>query len=485
MRNMMLLVRNYNKLLLAALLLGAAGTALATPQDCGTNLQWEFDNVTGRLTFTSPDPTQPATMAYPGVHDPMVITDIPWYDYCTNITSIVFPDNLTNIAAYAFYQSAVTSVTLPTSLTLVGSNAFCFCTSLTNVELSNVQNIATQAFMGCTSLNNVVIPPTVTNIGVQVFYGCSSLSNVLCRPYHAPALGTDVFTYCDAGLQICVPALGTYQYETNWKFYADATKLTDCAFLDESDEQNNTESKINVYRGNPAESKLPLTSVTLFRTLRKAGCFNTLTLPFSVPNLATSPLGGDNVEVYTFTDAIVENGALIFDIAKVNNNRLEAGVPYLIQWNNTGEIMTRMYFTDIDGWDADNTAETTSGTGVTYHGFYGKTHINDDTNGTNHLNLFLGGGNQLYWPSDGADENAKMLGFRAWFRINGSSVSGAPIRRGMPATLRIIATPTAIIETAADPSSLQGGEGGRLVLRDGQLVIIRNGQTFSLNGQRL
>ncbi len=482
----MLLVRNYKKLLLAALLIGVAGTALATPQDCGTNLQWEFDNVTGRLTFTSPDPTQPATMAYPSVHDPMVITDIPWYDYRTSVTSIVFPDNLTNIAAYAFCQSAVTSVTLPAGLTLVGSNAFYFCASLTNVELSNVQNIASYAFSGCTSLNNVVIPPTVTNIGVQVFYGCLSLSNVLCRPYHAPALGTDVFTECDARLQICVPALGTYQNETNWKFYADATKLTDCAFLDESDEQKNTESKINVYRGNPAESKLPLTSVTLFRTLRKAGCFNTLTLPFSVPNLATSPLGGDNVEVYTFTDAIVENGALIFDIAKVNNNRLEAGVPYLIQWNNTGEIMTRMYFTDIDGWDADNTAETTSGTDVTYHGFYGKTHINDDTeegtntgSGNEHFNLFLGGGNQLFWPTDGDDDDAKMLGFRAWFRINGSSVSGAPVRRGMPATLRIVATPTGVESIQPSEISCQKE------LRNGQLVIIRNGQTFSLNGQRL
>jgi hypothetical protein len=471
----MLQVRNYNKLLLAALLLGAAGTALATPQDCGTNLQWEFDNVTGRLTFTSPDPTQPATMAYPSVHDPMVIADIPWNEYRTSITSIVFPENLTNIAAFAFSQSAVTSVTLPTSLTLVGSNAFYFCTSLTDVELSNVQNIATQAFMGCTSLNNVVIPPTVTNIGVQVFYGCSALSNVLCRRYYAPTLGTDAFTECNAGLQICVPALGTYKNATNWSNYYDNLVLTQCEFLDESDEQSNTEAKINAYRYSA------LTSVTLFRTLRKAGCFNTLTLPFSVPDLAFSPLGGDNVEVYTFTDATVENNELIFDIAKVNNNRLEAGVPYLIQWNNTGEIMTRMYFTDIDGWDADNTAETTSGTGVTYHGFYGKTHISDDTQGEQHLNLFLGGGNQLYWPTDGDDLDAKMLGFRAWFRINGSSVSGAPVRRGMPATLRIVSTPTGVEDPfTPNPSPLIRKE-----FRNGQLVIIRNGQTFSLNGQRL
>ena len=435
----MLQVRNYKKLLLAALLLGAASTAFAWT-DCGTNLQYEI--VGTELRFNSPDPTQPATIG----------------------TIELFMGNTT-----------ITSFSLPENVTMISTQAFNGCTALTHVDLGNVQTISSYAFEGCTSLDNVVIPPTVTNIGVHAFYACTALQHVLCRPYYAPDLGTDAFTKCNPlaqsgcynDLQICVPALGNYRYKTNWTSYYDNTVLTDCQFLDESDEQSNTETKINSYRS--------LNSVTLFRTLRKAGCFNTLTLPFNVSDLANSPLGGDNVEVYTFTDAIVENGTLVFDITKVNTNRLEAGVPYLIQWNNTGEIMTRMYFTDIDGWDADNTAETTSSTGVTYHGFYGKTHINDDS----HLNLFLGGGNQLFWPTDGDDANAKMLGFRAWFRINGSSVSGAPVRRGMPATLRIVATPTGM-------ESLQPSEiSCQKELRNGQLVIIRNGQTFSLNGQRL
>ena len=441
--------RNFKNILLL-LLIGAAGSASAW-ETCGDNLQYEVDGTT--IRFQSPNPTDEAT-----------------------IQTAAFKDNTT-----------ITSVIIPENVWQIGSQAFYGCTNLATVELSNVRDISTKAFEGCTSLDNVVIPPTVTNIGEHAFYGCLALHDVLCRPYAVPTLGTDAFTKCNplvelgcyADLQICVPALGTYKNAINWSNYYENFVLTQCEFLDESDEQSNTEAKINAYRYSA------LTSVTLFRTLRKAGCFNTLTLPFNVFDLANSPLGGDNVEVYTFTDAAVENGTLVFDITKVTTNRLEAGVPYLIQWDNTGEIMTRMYFTDIDGWDDDNTAETTNGTGVTYHGFYGKTHINDDTEGEQHLNLFLGGGNQLYWPNDGDNESAKMLGFRAWFRINDSSVSGAPVRRGMPATLRIVATPTAINETAADPSSLQGGEGGRLVLRNGQLVIIRNGQTFSLNGQRL
>jgi len=437
--------RNFKNILLL-LLIGAAGTAYAWT-DCGTNIQYDIQGST--LVLNSPDPTLPAT-----------------------IVSEAFKNN-----------TEIKSVTLPENVTTIEGQAFMGCTALTDIDLGSVQLIGPSAFNSCTSLNNVVIPPTVTNIGVHAFYGCTALHNVLCRPFTAPTLGTDAFTKCNPlaqsdcynDLQICVPALGNYRYKTNWTSYYENTVLTDCEFLDESDEKSNTEAKINDY------SSTSPNSVTLFRTLRKAGCFNTLTLPFNVSDLAASPLGGDNVEVYTFTDAAVENGTLVFDITKVNTNRLEAGMPYLIQWNNTGEVITRMDFTDIDGWDDDNIAETTNGTGVTYHGFYGKTHMDDETSGEQHLNLFLGGGNQLYWPEE--NDATSMLGFRAWFQITNSGPSYSPVRRGMPAALRIVATPTGI--DSPFTSGEGRGEAATIVLRNGQLVIIRNGQTFSLNGQKL
>ena len=431
MRNMMLQVRNYKKLLLAALLIGAASTTFAWT-DCGTNLQYEIDGTT--LRFLSPDPTQPAVLA---------TTD---FIGNTTITSFILPENVTQIGSQAFFR----------------------CTSLANIDLSNVQDISSYAFDSCFALTQVVIPPTVTNIGVHAFYWCENLSSVLCRPQAAPTLGTHGFTYCHSTLQICVPALGVYKYEDNWISYQD--KLSLC-FLDENDEQTTTAARIMTFRDYE-----PRTEIDLFRTLRKAGCFNTLTLPFRVPDINASPLAG--AEVYEFAGATVVDGALQLDITPLAGNTLSAGKPYLIQWDNTGEVPNRLHFSGIT-WDTDQTADN-AGTGdVTYHGFYGKTHISDDTQGEQHLNLFLGGGNQLFWPTDGDEENAKMLGFRAWFEINGSSVSGAPVRRGMPATLRIVATPTGVESIQPSEISCQKE------LRNGQLVIIRNGQTFSLNGQRL
>lgn len=405
--------KNFNKLLLTALLIGAVGSAIAgTP--CGTNLEYELDGTT--LVLTSPDPTQAAT-----------INSQAFYNSEMSFQEVIIPDNVTEIN--------------------------------------------TKAFENCTGLLTVVIPPSVTLVGEHAFYGCTSLLSVLCRPQTAPTLGTDAFTGCNASLQICVPALSAYNYSDWNTSYGE--KLNLC-FLDERDDEETTAGQISAFRTQSTSA------VFLFRTLRKAGCFNTLTLPFNVSNLADSPLGGDNVEVYTFTDAAVENGTLVFDITKVNINRLEAGVPYLIQWNNTGEVITRMDFTDIDGWDGDNTAETTNGAGqVTYHGFYGRTHIDDATNGTQHLNLFLGGNNTLYWPTDGDIASAKMLGFRAWFQVS-TVASFAPVHRNMPASFRIVSTPTDMDQITNDQLPKTNK-----IIEDGHLIIIRNGEKYSINGQKL
>ena len=407
----MKMVKN-NKIIkcLAALLIGAAGTAFAGTS-CGTNMEYEI--VGTELRLTSPDPTSPAT---------------------------------------------------------INSQAFINRTDFTEISMpDNVTVINTKAFEGCTALTSVVIPPSVTEIGVEAFKGCTNLHSVLCRPQTPPALlGTDGFTNCHESLQICVSALGLYKAATNWSNYTD--KLCLC-YLDENDERETVAAKLKSFRDAAKND------IDIFRTLRKAGCFNTLTLPFNVPEIAVSPLSG--AEVYTFTSATVEDGTLQLDITPVLSNSLTAGTPYLIQWDNTGEVLTLMHFTDIT-WDEDNNASHAGTGNVSYAGFYGKTHINDNES---HSNLFLAGGNELYWPSDGDDEDAKMLGFRAYFQISSdqSPITNhqSPLYRGMPAALRIKSTPTGIETEHVDNVHCAK------ILHDGQIIIIRNGEKYSINGQKL
>ena len=434
--------------ILTALLFSAVSTAVAdTPCDgyysCGdgTNLYYKIDGTT--VLFCSPDPDANAV-----------------------IPNSAFKNN-----------STITSFVIPDNVTQIGSQAFMNCTALTSIDLANVKVISTSAFEGCTALTEVVIPPTVTNIGVQAFYGCSSLQTVLCRPQAPPALAsTDPFTSCHSSLQICVSALGEYRSATYWSNYYDNFLL---CYLDENDEQDVASAKIEVFRD--AERN----EISVFRTLRKAGCFNTLTLPFSVPDINNSPLAG--AEVYTFTSAKVVAGTLMLDIERLTGSGLTAGTPYLIQWANTGEVLKLLQFEGITEWTTKEAtvapisiAAESVGTGaVTYNGFYGKTHIDDAKNNELHLNLFLMGNNQLYWPTDGEDSAAKMLGFRAYFHIDASGSEGAPIRRGMPAQLNIRSTPTDL--QSADETETNNTK----ILRNGQLYIMHNGEMYNLQGQKM
>ena len=257
--------------------------------------------------------------------------------------------------------------------------------------------------------------------------------------------------------------------------------------ISENDEQDAFDTKIAALRSE--------TQFYLHRSLYKDGYFNTLCLPFNVASIAGSPLAG--AEVFTFASATVEDDVLRLDIRPVTNDRLEKGVPYLIRWASGTDIMTPMQFTlsSTADWDDDDQAGTDPGsTDVKYHGFYYKTHLADaveyvDPDDYEHLvvkahyNFFLGAENNLYWPTDGGTESAKMKGFRAHFYIvTGTTPTGGPSHapsKGMRAVLRITDSATGVenVQSEIVPCSK--------LLRDGQIVLIINGQPYSIGGQKL
>ena len=86
-------------------------------------------------------------------------------------TEVVFPDGITAIKDYTFYNlKSLKSITIPDSVTSIGQCAFEECTSLTSVTIGNgVTSIDECAFYGCTGLKSITIPRSVTSIGVQIF----------------------------------------------------------------------------------------------------------------------------------------------------------------------------------------------------------------------------------------------------------------------------------------------------------------------------
>lgn len=223
------------------------------------------------------------------------------------------------------------------------------------------------------------------------------------------------------------------------------------------------------------------------RTLKKDGTLYTLCLPFDVPNIDNSPLAG--AEVFTFNGGTVGGSTgsevLQLSLSRLTGKRLTQGVPYLLQWGNTGETLTTpLYFENVENWDDDTNAATDPGNAtVKMHGVYPKTHIPGYTSGSvAHYNFFLGANNTLYWPDMTTYPDSEMKGFRAYFYTSGGGPSSAPLYRNMPTVWDIegaLGSTTSVEGIQPSAVSIQKE------LRDGRIILIIDGERYDLQGRKI
>ncbi len=102
------------------------------------------------------------------------------FDSCTGLTSVTIPNSVIDIEKWAFFScSGLTSVSFGNNVTDIGEEAFCACTGLTSVTIPNsVVNIGERAFEKCRGLTSIEIPNSVTSIGYSAFYDCTGLTSV-------------------------------------------------------------------------------------------------------------------------------------------------------------------------------------------------------------------------------------------------------------------------------------------------------------------
>ena len=151
------------------------------------------------------------------------------YDYliftgCTNLTSVIFGQNVKMIPAYAFCGCTnLTSITIPDSVTSIGEKAFdntAYYNNPSNWDnggvlyighylikakntikgsytiSSGTRVIAGLAFIGCNRLTSITIPDSVTLIGNSAFYECTGLTGELKIPNSVLSIGSLAFYYC-------------------------------------------------------------------------------------------------------------------------------------------------------------------------------------------------------------------------------------------------------------------------------------------------
>ena len=207
--------------------------------------------------------------------------------------------------------------------------------------------------------------------------------------------------------------------------------------------------------------------VTIGRTLFCDGDFNTLCLPFDLPSLDGTPLA--NGELWAFKYANVENGELLVRIVEAEN--IEAGKPYLISFPNGTDIENPLFKNvtiSASAGIAVGDAASVQFIGILKPEAF--TTTGDDVK----KKLFVAANGRLAWA--GVDNNLKS--FRAYFVTN-ENVGGNSVPAGMPA--RIVRG----TQVATGCENVNAGNNAVKLLENGQVVIIRNGVKYTIQGQKI
>ena len=262
------------------------------------------------------------------------------------------------------------------------SYMFNLCNSLQTLDLSNFEtsNVTDMSYMfnECSSLNTIYCnddwdQPNILNSD-KIFFSCVNLPN-----------------YSDVDITKANPTTTGY-FTYGLRDNADNSSLI------------------------ASTSSMPRVGL-VGRTLYRDGDWNTLCLPFNVGNedngLTGTPLEGatvmtlDNSE-NSETGFDPSSGTLTLNFAEVNS--IEAGKPYIIKWENSGENIVNPTFTNVTIYDAPEDERIIWTDDVSFIGTYDPQPL---TSANTNI-LYLGAGNTLYYPSASMTINA----FRAYFELN-------------------------------------------------------------------
>ena len=240
----------------------------------------------------------------------------------------------------------------------------------------------------------------------------------------------------------------------NMKLYADFGEL-------DIYEDRNNDRTISILERDKKHPTHPRAthSIRVHRPLQ-AGMYNTICLPFDLdltnPN---QPIKSALEFTGTTTTA---DGEMMFNFRQVTE--LQAGMPYLVEPKSEVGYDNVIYGDVVCPQDFEAISHTPEGSAVTFHAVMNPTRFD------NYENVYLLVANNRLARSISAGD---MLGMRGYFTVNGALPAKAVISFKEGVAMGVTST---IGETT---------DGVQKILRDDQILIIKDGKTYTTLGTRV
>ena len=401
------------------------------------------------------------------------------------ITRILLPEGTRKIGNSAFSGCAkIEEIVLPSTLETIDPLAFQGCLAIKRAEIpSSISSLSSGVFNGCTALERVTLPEGMTAIGDNSFAGCAQLDSIVL-PQNLCMIGGGAFNGLVLPDSLFIPdkvvAIGSNAFE-NWSSLEylsigkNVTLIGDNAFKGDS-----AIKKIVVWAAAPPMgsegtlgdipdsawlSVLP-DSRKLYREHAYWGRFRMADVPDSamIQRTVTVDAAETTADFTWPTDSaahsyqidIYKDGAVFCKLTLGNHGQL-LGISFSAPKRKNEQMVNDQMVNDSQPYTLSFKV-----TGLDAASRYNYVLSTLDANGTP-LHVYIG--------------DFATLGYQG--ELQGDGLEVIPTPPIIPSNPEA-QTPTAIEEIYI--SSHQGGEGGRLILINGQLLIRRDGKTYTLQG---